>query len=140
MERALYVLISCANSGLAEQVKLNLSIDKAVLVEDVDEEWHSLYLALEYIAMPQRIYPVEENDLLVQWDLGGEDSGIYLKPLSEASLCVVGSIEAYEDGGYCFLPGSETGFRPSRNSDCGEDEVFFDPQGVLDLIKRHRGV
>lgn len=136
MERALYVLFCSGCDELRGQILMNLSWDKPVLVDEVEDAWKDVYVAFEYISVPEQIYFFPAGKVLVRWPLCiGDEPDRYMQSFSKVALDHVGGIEAFEDGGYCFI--DPAGSR-STSPESGEEEVFDHPQRVFELIERRR--
>lgn len=135
MECLLYVLVKASSLELRDQVELNLSVDKPVLEEDVEPQWQNLFLALEFLPLPEQLCQLEPQQLLVAWstDFNTEPS-YFISPLARAGLQVVGALEAFEDGGYCLVTLADAGTQATRSNICREEQVFFSPNRVAGLL------
>nr|WP_298166367.1 hypothetical protein [uncultured Pseudomonas sp.] len=69
METAFYVLANSDNSTFLNNVALNLTPEKPVLVEDVEPDWKELYLALEFIPLPRKVRLFSEHFLMICWSV-----------------------------------------------------------------------
>ena len=90
METFFYLLLVGLDAELKKQVKLFLTADKPVFVEDVTESWRDLYLALEYIALPNCMSSPSPDALLVGWkvDLDRSELLELTEPFHRANLSV----------------------------------------------------
>lgn len=100
MESIFYVLLAKLDAELKKQVKHFLTADKPVFVEEVAEPWQNLYLALEYISLPDCISSLGSETLLVGWEADLDHSGLYelILPFHKAELFVDSMLFVPEGG------------------------------------------
>ena len=133
MECLLFVHVAAQGSAQYEQLLLNLSADKPLFEDEVESEWRALFGALEFLEVPERLRKLNDFRLLVAWELSAASSPArYISALHLAGVEILGALEAFEDGGYCFVD-SQAG---SRTSICFEEQVFFNPDRVVQLLKK----
>ncbi|WP_315809882.1 hypothetical protein [Pseudomonas sp. C9-3] len=131
MECLLYVLAEAKNQEHLAQVILNLSVDKPVLEDDVEPHWQPLFLALEFIPMPDSTLTLKDERLLVSWPfLPTTSPSRYLEALQGADMRLLGVMEAYEDGGYHTIALDASG----KNGRFSEESVFFAPEKVAAIL------
>lgn len=90
METIFYVLLTGLNAEQSKQVKLFLTIDKPMFVEEVAEPWQDLYLALEYIALPDSLSSPSPDSLLLRWETDLDRAELYelVAPFHKANVIV----------------------------------------------------
>lgn len=100
METIFYALLTGLNAEQRKQVKLFLTIDKPVFVEEVAEPWRDLYVALEYIALPDCLSSPSPETLLVGWetDLDREELHELVAPFHKANLIIDAMLLVPEGG------------------------------------------
>lgn len=100
METKFYIVLNKLDAATLEQVELNLSAQKAVFVEDVASRWQSLYLALEYVALPESIERPQADTLIVGWDVDFDPDELneVVDPFKTAKLNVPVMLLVLEDG------------------------------------------
>ena len=88
MEIKFRILLTELPVLLLDRLRLNLSTDKSVFVEDEPPEWQPLYAALEFIALPEEIESPRPDALLMSWDVNFDPDEMrqILEPLHAASL------------------------------------------------------
>lgn len=134
MECLLYVLVSVVEEQKCAQLLLNLSAEKPVLEEDVELEWRPMFNALEFLPLPEEVRVFDEGNALIAWPLRSDsDPARYISALTEADVSIMGALEAFEDGGYCYVELPRNG-KASRGNRCSEEEVFFNPGRVAALL------
>ncbi|MDH2200907.1 hypothetical protein [Ectopseudomonas oleovorans] len=100
METKFYILLNKLDAATLEQVELNLSAQKAVFVEDVASQWQPLYLALEYVALPESIEKPQADTLMLGWDVDFDPGELneVVEPFKAAKLNVPVMLLVLEDG------------------------------------------
>ena len=100
METKFYILLNKLDAALLEQIELNLSAKKAVFVDDVALPWQQLYLALEYVALPESIEKPLADALIVGWDVDFDPDELseVVEPFKSAKLNVPVMLLVLEDG------------------------------------------
>lgn len=134
MECLLYVLVECESAEQQAQLHLNLSVDKPVLEEDVDTQWHRLFSALEFVPLPEHVLSDGLRTLIAWPARGWEDPGRDVKALAAAGIPVLGALEAFEDGGYCSMQLADQGQVVERGQNGSSEQVFFDPSVVMRML------
>lgn len=138
MESVLYVLVATHGDDERDQLLLNLSPNRPVLEEDVPLQWQSQYRALEFLSSPSSVLSLENLHLVIAWPSTG-DGGHYLSSLQESGVRILAALEAYEDGGYCYLGVGSDRQSAAYRGPSGEEEVFSDLQRVVALLSRVAG-
>lgn len=131
MESIFYVLLSELDAELKKQVKHFLSADKPVFVEEVAEPWQNLYLALEYISLPDCISSPSSETLLVGWETDLDHSGLneLIFPFHKADLVV--------DSMFFVPEGGDAIWVRSLDEECWQDErVLVAVRGDFSSDKR----
>ncbi len=100
METKFYILLNKLDAKTLEQVELNLSAQKAIFVEDVASQWQELYLALEYVAIPESIEKPQADALIIGWDVDFDPNELseVVEPFKAAKLNVPVMLLVLEDG------------------------------------------
>ena len=100
MESIFYALLVKLDAELKNQVKYFLTADKPVFVEEVAEPWQNLYLALEYISLPDCISSPSSETLLVGWgtDLDRSELNELIAPFHKAGLAIDAMLFVPEGG------------------------------------------
>jgi len=90
VETIFYVLLTGLNAEQSKQVKLFLTIDKPIFVEEVAEPWQDLYLALEYIVLPDSLSSPSPDSLLLRWETDLDRAELYelVAPFHKANVIV----------------------------------------------------
>ncbi|QEY72015.1 hypothetical protein [Pseudomonas denitrificans (nom. rej.)] len=131
MECLLYVLAEAKSQEHLAQVLLNLSVEKPVIEDDVEPQWQPLFLALEFLPMPDSALTLKDERLLVSWPIQPTTSPCrYLEALQGADLRLLGVMEAYEDGGYQTIALDTSG----KNGRFSEEPVFCAPGRVAAIL------
>ncbi|WP_143518070.1 hypothetical protein [Pseudomonas sp. PIC25] len=135
MECLLYVLVAVSEEEKCAQLLLNLSVEKPVLEEDVELQWRPMFNALEFLPLPEEVKVLDDGRVLIAWPLRSDsDPARYISALTAANVFVMGALEAFEDGGYCYVELPKNGESATRGNRCAEEEVFFSPGRVAELL------
>ena len=131
MECLLYVHVFTQSPAQFEQLLLNLSVDKPVLEDDVEPQWHALFGALEFLELPEQVNELPDGCLLIAWSLKYASSPErFISALCSAGIKITGALEAFEDGGYCLVDPLTGGL----TNTCFEGQVFFSPDRVARIL------
>lgn len=100
METKFYILLNKLDAAALEQVELNLSAQKATFVEEVASQWKPLYLALEYVALPDSIEKPQADTLVLGWEVDFDPGELneVVEPFKAAGLDVPVMLLVLEDG------------------------------------------
>lgn len=90
METVFYAFVTNLSPTQSRQVRLFLTVDKPVFVEEVAQPWQELYLALEYIVLPDFLSSPSPDTLLVGWETDLDRAELYqlVTPLHKAEMAV----------------------------------------------------
>ncbi len=133
MEARFYILLSRLEPDVAQQLLINLSAQKAVFVDEVEPEWRELYLALEYLDLPDEVVNPNGGVLACGWDVDFDLDQLQalVDPFVAARLVPIAAALVLEDGSSFLVRPQEEGMRVDDTTLIPQAETFLGISGFV---------
>lgn len=133
MEARFYILLSRLEPDVVQQLVINLSAQKAVFVDEVEPEWRELYLALEYLDLPDEVVNPNVGVLACGWDVDFDLDQLQalVDPFVAARLVPIAAAMVLEDGSSFLVRPQEEGMRVDDTTLIPQAETFLDISGFV---------
>ncbi len=133
MEARFYILLSRLEPDVVQQLVINLSAQKAVFVDEVEPEWRELYLALEYLDLPDEVVNPNVGVLACGWDVDFDLDQLQalVDPFVAARLVPIAAAMVLEDGSSFLVRPQEKGMRVDDTTLIPQAETFLGISGFV---------
>lgn len=133
MEARFYILLSRLEPDVVQQLLINLSAQKAVFVDEVEPEWRELYLALEYLDLPDEVVNPNGGVLACGWDVDFDLDQLQalVDPFVAARLVPIAAALVLEDGSSFLVRPQEEGMRVDDTTLIPQAETFLGISGFV---------
>lgn len=133
MEARFYILLSRLEPDVVQQLVINLSAQKAVFVDEVEPEWRELYLALEYLDLPDEVVNPNGGVLACGWDVDFDLDQLQalVDPFVAARLVPIAAALVLEDGSSFLVRPQEEGMRVDDTTLIPQAETFLGISGFV---------
>ena len=133
MEARFYILLSRLEPDVVQQLVINLSAQKAVFVDEVEPEWRELYLALEYLDLPDEVVNPNGGVLACGWDVDFDLDQLQalVDPFVAARLVPIAAALVLEDGSSFLVRPQEEGMQVDDTTLIPQAETFLGISGFV---------
>ncbi|SIR91634.1 hypothetical protein SAMN05878276_0848 [Aquipseudomonas alcaligenes] len=133
METRFYILLSRLEPDVVQQLVINLSAQKAVFVDEVEPKWRELYLALEYLDLPDEVVNPNGGVLACGWDVDFDldQLQVLVDPFVAAGLVPIAAALVLEDGSSFLVRPQEKGMRVDDTTLIPQAETFLGISGFV---------
>lgn len=137
MEARFYILLSRLEPEVVQQLVINLSAQKAVFVDEAEPDWRELYLALEYLDLPDEVINLNGGVLACGWDVDFDLDRLQalVDPFVAAGLVPTAAALVLEDGSTFLVHPQENGMRVDDTALIPQAETFLGIAGFVSWMQ-----